>query len=51
MTEGALPDSDSEVSTTDNFTFSKNQVHNELTEDFSVRSDDASKYADFIENV
>merc|ERR1711892_120127 len=58
VTEGRLPDSDSEdVSTTDNFTFSKNHTNttnnhqHELTEDFSVRSDDASKYADFIENV
>jgi hypothetical protein len=50
ITEGRLPDSESDIST-ENFTFSKPTNQNqELTEDCSLRSD-INVNADYIENV
>lgn len=49
ITEGRLPDSESDIST-ENFTFSKpTNPNQELTEDCSLRSDNVN--ADYIENV
>ena len=51
ITEGALPDSEVSDSEGPDLNFRSNN-HNEMTEDFSLRSEDqTSKYADFIENV
>jgi len=53
ITEGALPDSEVSDSEEPDLNFgSRSNNHNEMTEDFSLRSEDqTSKYADFIENV